>query len=1452
MSKLAELDISLEARGRELDIYDPGQRLTEELISLIRKHKAELLSLLEGVTMGKGDAAIPQAPVAPYYALSFAQQRLYFLYEFDRKSLAYNLPKVLMLEGAVDRGRLETTFQKLVARHESLRTCFEVIDEKPVQCVWPQVDLLIEYLQAAPEEVESTLRDFIRPFDLGRPSLMRVGLLEITPQQHLLVVDMHHIIADGVSMGILIRDFMALYKGEGLGELPIQYKDYAAWQQGADQRQEAGKGRAYWLEQFADEVTPLDLPTDHARPSVIQYEGSSLHFVLEEASTLQLKRMAEKEDATLFMVLLSAYVVFLSKISNQHDIVVGTLAAGRQYADLQEVMGMFVNTLAIRSFPDSRLSFREFLATVKERTLACIDHQDYPYEALIDELKITRDASRNPLFDVVFDFINYDQSEVTIPGIVIKPYTAGHEVSKFDLTLSVMPVNGHIACDIEYSTTLFKRETIERFIGYFKQAIADIVKNPGIRIGDINILPQAELEQLLVAFNDTALAYADDETIVSLFEKQAALTPDKTAIVFEDEVFSYRELDKRASQLAHYLRTRYDIKPGDLAGIMTDRSAWMVIGLLGILKSGAAYIPIDPAYPLDRTAYILRDSGASILLVGDKLPEGIDFNGAIIQPAAITNSPVTPVTRINKPTDLCYLIYTSGSTGNPKGVMITHGNVVNFFAGMNQRLPLQASDCMLAITSTSFDISVLEIFWTLCYGAEVVIHPSDVSLSGLDRYTTVDSRPMDFSLLFFSSYTEQEGEKYKLLLDSAQYADQAGFKAVWTPERHFHEFGGLYPNPAVTSAALAMVTRQIELRCGSVVSPLHDPLRIAEEWSVVDNLSRGRVALSFAAGWNPNDFAIRNASYTDRQTTMYQQIETVKQLWRGESINRVNGLGKEVALRIFPAPVQKELPVWVTSGGSEETFISAGAIGANLLTHLLGQSLEDLAHKINLYRLARKQHGHEGPGKVAIMLHTYVGEDINEVEQLVEEPFIAYLKSAVGLSKILAEESGINEEEIPEEKKKWILKNAFRRYYKTGSLIGTRSSCGEMIGRLAAAGIDEIACLVDFGISREEVMKGLKHLNGLKKLHTGQHKRHQRPITLLQSTPSFIKLAMENAGTQNLLQSLRLLMLGGEPVPAGLVSTLQQQSNGSICNMYGPTETTIWSCIHEFEPAVAKVLVGKPIANTQIYILNKGLQAVPVGVAGDLYIGGHGVARGYWNRPELTRERFIKNPYNDRELIYQTGDVARWLANGTIELLGREDHQVKIRGYRIELGEIENRLCRLEPIREAVVVAVEKEGNKYLVAYYVAETGIEAALLRKHLLEKLPEYMVPSYFVHLEKMPLTPNGKINRKGLPDPELITGDDYEGPANEVEEKLVALWADVLKTGRDKISVASDFFKLGGHSLNAMILVNRIEKKFDRNIPLKMFYHISTVREIAQYINAFTADAARQPEQEEVFTF
>jgi natural product biosynthesis luciferase-like monooxygenase protein len=720
---------------------------------------------------------------------------------------------------------------------------------------------------------------------------------------------------------------------------------------------------------------------------------------------------------------------------------------------------------------------------------------------------------------------------------------------------------------------------------------------------------------------------------------------------------------------------------------------------------------------------------------------------------------------------------------------------------------------------------------------------------------------------FAADEAEDASNKYRLLMEGVRYADENGFSAVWTPERHFHAFGGLYPNPSVTSAAIAAVTRRVKIRAGSVVLPLHHPVRVAEEWSVVDNLSNGRVGISFASGWQPRDFLLRPENFQDAKGVMLREIETVRKLWRGETVTFADPHGKPTPVRILPRPIQPELPFWLTAAGNPQTFAAAGTAGAGLLTHLLGQGMEDLADKLRIYREAWKRAGHPGEGHVTLMLHTFVGTEPAAVRELVRGPMTEYLRTSVSLLKGYASSwplfkaQRVNGHEIdlnalPKQEMDALLEHSFERYYESSGLFGTPRSCLAMVEKASGIGVDELACLIDFGVDSGVVLDNLVHLNELRQ--SSEPARAEAPVAVVdysipalmrrhgvthfQCTPSMAILLTQSQESRTALSGLRKFLVGGEALPVRLAAELQALvAGGEVINMYGPTETTIWSTTHRVEQVDGAVAIGRPIANTQVYILDKGMQPVPVGVAGELCIGGDGVVRGYHNRAELTDERFVANPFVSigGARMYRTGDVARYRPDGVVEFLGRADFQVKIRGHRIELGEIETVLGENTAVREAVVTAADDPaGHARLVAYVRFKDGQSAAVseLRQAMASKLPEYMVPSAFVVLDEFPLTPNAKVDRKRLPSPEAERPEleqQYVAPRNRIERALAVIWQEAL--GVERVGIHDSFFELGGHSLSTVQITFRIRREFNVEFPLQTLLRVPTIAGLAKELEA-----------------
>ena len=1020
--------------------------------------------------------------------------------------------------------------------------------------------------------------------------------------------------------------------------------------------------------------------------------------------------------------------------------------------------------------------------------------------------------------------------------------------------------------------------------------------DPAQPLRTVPILDDAELQRLLRDWNATATPAATEACIHRQFLAMAVRRAKDVALVHQGDEITYGDLRLRVLRLAGWLRAR-GVGRGDRVGLCTQRGIGMVTAVLATQCCGAAYVPLDPSYPRDRLQFMAEDADLRALVVDAGSAAAapavacarvdLDADAAAIEGADLLLEDET------NGDDLAYLIYTSGSTGRPKGVMVRHRNATNFFAGMDQVLGTEPGT-WLAVTSLSFDISVLELLWTLCRGFRVVVHSGEGAAAHKQKAApALHSRPINFSLFYFAS---DEGEfaqdKYRLLTEGARFADKHGFEAIWTPERHFHAFGGLYPNPAVASAAVATITEHIGIRAGSCVAPLHHPIRMAEDWALVDNLSHGRVGIAFAAGWHVRDFVLRPENFLERKKVLFDSIRQVQALWRGEVVEFAGHDGKLYPIRTLPRPVQKELPTWVTIAGNPETYRAAGEEGSFVLTHLLGQSLEELAHKLDVYRKAWRDAGHAGSPRVTLMLHTFVGDSDEHAREVVREPMKGYLRSSIDLVKQAAwsfpafknrvdkpgELDALFKDGLTPQDFEALLEFSFERYYKTSGLFGGIEDCVRIVDRLRGLGVDEIACLIDYGVPTDVVLSQLPRLLEVKQRcdHNTAAARlaadvcqaapraatpatipeliERHAVTHFQCTPSMAAMLLHDPATEPALRKVKHMLVGGEALPQQLGQQLRGLV-GALHDVYGPTETTVWSTTMRVG-ADDPVPIGKPLANQTVYVLDPNLQPVPTGAPGELWIGGAGVTAGYFRRPELTAEKFVADPFGaggPDAKIYATGDLVRWRQDGVLEYLGRKDHQVKVRGYRIELGEIEAALGQHQGVRENVVVARTDGGEPRLVAYYVARSPEpKPDDLRGHLRGLLPEFMVPSHFVAMADLPRTPNLKVDRKALPSPEELANAarPVVEAASDVEGKILAIWRNAL--GTDAVGVEDNFFDSGGHSILAVRVHREIVQGLGVQLQVTDLFRFTTVRALARHLEVgkaaptaaqLAADRARQ---------
>ena len=1258
----------------------------------------------------------------------------------------------------LDEARLAEAWARIAARHPILRTRFRWAGlDQPVQEVIAEVtpELTFADLRHLAEDDQrrrfAAFREDDRRagFALDRAPMWRVAVFRLADDRDRLVFSYHHALLD-TSVVWCVQEVFETYDALCAGTVATleerrSYKDHIGWLRAHldDDRQAA---QAYFCELLAgiDEparLTALERPTPDAGTTY-----GALRFSLSATSSDALHALGRHLGTGAPAIVEAAWALVLAAFSGSTDVVFGSTRGCRRSGlpGSDRMMGLLINTPPVRVTIDPSARVRDLLGVVRAQQSAKRAHE----HTSLSDIQAAVGQRGSALFEtivVVNELHQGTRLKQAGPAFAEREFDL-HDQTNFPLTLLAY-LDPEVKLKLSFDRRRFDDESMDRVRSLLVEILEALTEDPERPVAMLPTVPARERE-LLRVWNETTRPYASQACVHELFEAQVDRTPDAVALVFRAQRLTYRELDERANSLAERLRG-LGVGPDVLVGVFVERSIEMVVGLLAVLKAGGAYVPMDPAYPSARIAMMLEDARAEVVLTQERLrgsvPAGVPHVLALdaLDPAVGPRLDGGAV----RSDHLAYVIFTSGSTGRPKGVMVEHHNVVNFFVGMDEAMGHDARTApgtWLGVTSISFDISVLELFWTLTRGFTLVVQEDDRTLARgrPGRTAGASVRPVAFSLFYFAADAgERRGDRYRLLLEGARFADAHGFSAVWTPERHFHEFGGLYPNAALTSAAVAMITSRVAIRAGSVVLPLHNPIRCAEDWSVVDNLSNGRVGLSFASGWHANDFALAPQNFADRRRLMAEGIETVKALWRGESVPATSGDGRAIDVRMYPSPVQPEPPIWITAGGSPDTFVMAGRIGANILTNLLVMGRDDLVRNVAAYRDAYRAAGHAGDGHVSVMLHTFVGHDDDAVRAKVRGPFLDYLRTSTDLiNQVRWERTSFakpsdddaapaerNLAELTDDEMAAIMDHAFERYVRSAGLFGTPESCTEVVDGLRAIGVDEIACLIDFGLDGDTVLAGLHQLDELRRRCAGsepvalaasdeaeehddaeydlvsQVRRHG--VTHLQCTPSLAQVVAATPEGLDALASLDKLLLGGEALPPALADRIRPALGGDLLNMYGPTETTIWSTVSPITQAGAPITIGRPIANTSVHIVDRGLRPLPVGVPGELLIGGAGVVRGYLDRPELTAERFVELADGGGR-VYRTGDLARIRPDGEIEFGGRLDHQVKIHGYRIELGEIEAAIGRHPGTFETVVVArADTPGEPQLVAYVVPRSG---------------------------------------------------------------------------------------------------------------------------------------------------
>lgn len=1457
-----------------------ASELETKLATLTPEKRRQLIDAVRRKKSTVGARAPISKRPAGENPLSYAQKRIWFLEQLSPDWAGYVMPDAFLLDGLFNFGTFHRSVNRLFRRHDVLRSTFREVNGEPVLEVCEELILnisLIDFSSFSEPTGTAAIREQVRvlsavPMRLNE-TLIRVVLFRQSDTKHIVLLLIHHIVSDAWSVrSLILRELFEGYLDDENGEnaalesARLQYQDYAYWQNEAFARGDYREQLAYWKKQLVG-IEPLRLPRDLSQSGEDGRLAGMVSVTLSEKLSRALSTKAEEWGVTKFVAYLGTFQALLGRMLQSEDIAVGVAVAGRSHRAVEDMIGLFANTVVVRVTADVGVTILDWFERVQLASEEALRYQDVPFDRVVDELGVKRVAGENPLFEVMFTFQNI---ELRLPrskslALQVAPFQIDSPTAKLDFSLFVEEVGGKVFVAAEYNAERFSEPFTRRILDRYVHLLTWMAEAEGTeRWQSFPGLALNEEESLRKLGTGERHAWPTTlPTIESHFEACVLRYPDRVAVVTEEGALTYSALDRRANGLAWSL-CQAGIGSHSVVGVTLHREANLIIGLLGILKAGAAYLPMDPQFPRERLRQIAVQVRPSLILISRDLEEVLPSDIApvwILEEGQSQRHPdrSAPPLTLRDGNQLAYVIPTSGSTGIPKGVQVEHHNVVNFFTGMDAWIAPTDVGVWFSVTSISFDISVLELFWTLTRGFTVVLQPDRSRPSRVERIFEPAGRraKTDFSLFYFANDESVDGtNRYRLLLEGAKFADESGFSAVWTPERHFDRFGGRYPNPSVLGAALAASTKRIEIRAGSVVLPLHDPLRVAEEWAVVDQLSGGRTGLAFAPGWHRDDFVFAPERFDHRYRELEERLKAFRELWRGGNVRRKKGSGQEIEVEIFPKPVRSVPRLWLTSSGSEATVLKAGRLGLNLLTHLLGQELNVLREKIALYRTAWRQAGHPGEGIVTLMVHTYLGDDTAKVRAMVREPLTRYLESSVGLIQKLNDRR-VGELATAHDLSE-VMQHATSRYLQTGGLFGTAEDMLSQVERIVDVGVDEIACLIDFGLSDDQVLAGLPPLRHLVELSRRPRvvereetlldriRRHQ--ATHLQCTPSLAR-TLFSGGAPLRTGDLRDILIGGEPFPLPLAQDIAAVKALRVLNMYGPTETAVWSSAYPVNGVSGNsIAIGRPLHGNDINLVSPSGDPVPHGFPGEIWIGGSGVARGYWGMPATTAERFRPDPRSviSGGRVYCTGDIGRWTNDGQLEFLRRDDHQVKIRGYRIELPEIERALLQHPAVAMAVVTAWEREpGVRLLVGYVETRSGrsFVVEMFRRHLRERLPSYMVPDLWVAMSTWPQTDNGKIQRSRLPDPQINVPDEKSlSPRHATDTRLLEIWKQVLKC--ETVTISDNFFELGGDSI---LVIQVVSLANERGLALRAtdLFQGQTIAGLSDLLDRRTEDRDRLTE-------
>ena len=1420
-----------------------------------------------------------------YYRLSSAQKRLFLLQQIANDSTFYNVPLILSIEGYIDLNFLNNAFKILIARHDSLRTSFDLINEEPVQRIFKKVNFDIQFFDALLErmDIETTIKNIMRPFDLKYAPLMRATIIKIEDRKYIFYLDMHHIIRDGQSGKILISELMALYAERELPPLLLQYKDYSEWQQKLEIQNIFTEQREYWLKEFEDEIPVSNLPTDYPRPPIQSFEGNRMNFKVNEEDTKKLNAIAKLEGATIFILLMAIYNIFLSKISSQDDIVIGVPIAGRKHPDLEKIVGMFVNTLAMRNYPYGAKTFKKFLSETREKTIKSFENQDSPFENIVEKLILKRDISRNPLFDVVLVVQNISDSELLdviteekIKDLIIKPYDYENKTSKFDLILAAMEKNGEIYLSLQYCTKLFKKATIERFIIYFKKILIDVIENKERKIADFEIVTEEEKKQILYDFNNTEAEYPKDKTIQQLFEEQVKKSPDRIAVVapVQSVNFTYRQLNEQSHLLAGLLIEK-GVQTDTIVGIMMERSVEMIVGILGILKSGGAYLPIDPMYPQERIDHMMKDSNTEVLLINKseiqnpKLEtnpnktnsnapnknqnsgaalvlnfENLNLNSIKGCPRRGISEFVFRASNLSS-SNLAYVIYTSGSTGRPKGVMVNHHSVVNYIKwAIKNYIKNQENVSIPLFTPLSFDLTVTSIFTPLLSGNSILAYKETFidKIIEDNRVQVMKLTPSHLKIILEISPKLRYNIK-RFIVGGESLETKLAENITGKFNKSLEIYNEYGPTEATIGCMIYRFSNDYAMLPAVPIGKPADNVQIyildknrkpvpvgvpGEIYIGGECVARGYLncpeltaekfgplIMQMSQMKNKSFFGeAKGAAFSKKNPLVYKTGDLAKFLDKGniEFLGRIDQQVKIRGFRIELGEIQEKI------------------MGYKRHKPLTIDSLKTLINRqMSIPRCGKCLLPANYPGihfdqngvcNICLEYETY------------KDKAEKYFKSSTDFYPLI--------ENIKKEKRNeydcLLLfsggKDSTYVLYKLidmGLKVLTFTFDNGYISNAAFANIKNITS----GLGIENIVCRAKNMKKIfvESLHTNHNACHGCWNVL---NTMGIKIAHEkniNLVISGLSRGQIVEMRLEGLFKLGIFDEHEIEKNLLLFRKSFHSKTNIFSQILDVElpeDAVENIhfvdffrYFDTPVSEISTYLTKQG-----------------------WRRPENTGFCSSNCIINDvgiyvhlKERHYhfyaaplswdcRLGVISREQGireTGFEDIIDFKDEILKEIGYYNS------------PIKDAIVIDNEGYNNdKYLCAYIVTDEDLSIEDLKKYLSDSLPGYMIPSYFVPINKIPLTPNGKIDRKALPAPEAKVYDEYIPPVNEIEKSLALIWSDVLGRKEELIGINDNFFQLGGHSLKIIRLISKIQDELGVKISIAEVFKRNTIRALSEYIN------------------